>query len=493
LIVLMMNAVSPQPSSHRLLIVEDEFVIARDLSKRLSQMGYEVCATASSGEKALVAADRYRPDLALMDISLKGDLDGIETAGMLEDRLNLPVVFLTAHADDAMLQRAKLTKPLGYILKPYTDQHLSVALEVAFYRDAVQRHMRDHERTLVRRETQMRSAIENAADAMIIVDEDGRIQLFNLAAEWMFGYSANDIAGNDLCGVLPTVASLFKAGSQEFWVEERHRSGAPLRIEISVVEWSADGRRYSTLTVRDQSRLRNAVRQLRRQGQELLKINAKLDRFAHIVSHELRMPVRAVRHAARRIIEDLDGKISDSTHINVDQIAGHSARATHMIDDLLDYSRAGFESRGAQKVSLVEEIAEIESGLDSQFGATIKADGPIASLHTHRAALRLVLRNLIENIVYHSCGPSVELSVTCEEQIPHYLFKIIDIGACAPADVCQGASVPLVRAEQDDAHRARMGLTLARWVIEENGGTVGIHPKLAGRTQIWFSWARIKE
>lgn len=499
-----MNIVPPKSSSHRLLIVEDEFVIAHDLGKRLSRMGYDICATVSSGEKALEAADRCRPDLALMDIVLKGDLDGIETAGMLEDRFNLPVVFLTAHADGATLQRAKLVKPLGYIVKPYTDQDLSAALEVAFYREAIQRQMRERERTLMRRERQMRSAVENAADAMIIVDEDGRIQLFNPAAEWMFGYSANEIVGNDLCSILPTAVSILEAGNQKSWktpkqngvvsalagVEGLHRSGAPLQIEISVTETSSDGGRYSTLTLRDKSESRTAARQLKAQNQELLKINTKLDHFAYIVSHDLRAPVRAVRNAAQWIIEDLDGKVSDGTRVNADRLAEHSARAMHMLDDLFEYSRAGFDRNGAQKVSLVDEITEIKSTLDLHVDVTIRVDGPVKTFRAHRAAIQLALRNLIENAVYHSGKPAVEISVRCEEQNPHLLFKIINNAPGMPVDFSERAFMPFAKAEQSDVRRTGIGLTLAKWVIEENGGMIKMHPNTAGGTEIWFSWAR---
>ena len=105
----------------RLLIVEDEAIVAADLQSRLPQLGYQVAGTAASGEHALALAEQVQPDLVLMDIHLPGTMDGIETAREMRARFRLPVVFLTAYAEGATLQRAKLAEPFGYILKPFEE------------------------------------------------------------------------------------------------------------------------------------------------------------------------------------------------------------------------------------------------------------------------------------------------------------------------------------------------------------------------------------
>ncbi len=123
----------------RILVVEDENIVAKDLVQTLTGLGYQVCGVAASGEDGVRAAHECRPDLVLMDIRLRGDIDGIEAARRIHEELDTPVVFLTAHADQATLERAAAAEPSGYVLKPFDDHDLHVTLMVALYeRRAVQ-------------------------------------------------------------------------------------------------------------------------------------------------------------------------------------------------------------------------------------------------------------------------------------------------------------------------------------------------------------------
>jgi signal transduction histidine kinase len=136
----------------RILIVEDGRTVARDLAMRLTRMGFEIAGVAPSGEEALVIAERERPDLTLMDIRLEGEMDGITAAEHLRARLHLPVVFLTAHADDATLRAACITEAFGYIIKPAEDRELRIVIEMALYKHAAEQDRRSLEQQLRRSE-----------------------------------------------------------------------------------------------------------------------------------------------------------------------------------------------------------------------------------------------------------------------------------------------------------------------------------------------------
>jgi CheY-like chemotaxis protein len=118
-------------SKGRILIVEDDDILARIISWRLTNMEYEVCGRASSGAEAMECLVKEKPDLVLMDINIKGDIDGIETTNMVKKGFRLPVVFLTSHSDGPTLERAKATNPDGFVIKPFSDQDLRVAIELA--------------------------------------------------------------------------------------------------------------------------------------------------------------------------------------------------------------------------------------------------------------------------------------------------------------------------------------------------------------------------
>ncbi|MDV2480612.1 response regulator [Methanoculleus sp. Wushi-C6] len=115
----------------RILVVEDDGIIALDMVARLEDLGYRSVAVATTGEDAIREAERVRPHLIFMDITLKGSMDGIEAARIIRDRLGLPVVYVTAYSDQSVRSRAEATSPAGYVLKPFTTGDLICAIRHA--------------------------------------------------------------------------------------------------------------------------------------------------------------------------------------------------------------------------------------------------------------------------------------------------------------------------------------------------------------------------
>lgn len=144
-----------QATRTRILVVEDESIVALDLRSSLEHLGYDVAGTAATGEDALRLAELERPDLVLMDIRLRGELDGTQAADEIRRVLQIPVVFLTAYSDQATLERAQVTEPFGYLLKPFAERELQVTIQMALYRYRAQR---EHEELL--REQAARAALE---------------------------------------------------------------------------------------------------------------------------------------------------------------------------------------------------------------------------------------------------------------------------------------------------------------------------------------------
>jgi CheY-like chemotaxis protein len=133
----------------RILIVEDEGIVALQLRTSLEQRGYAVAGVFATGEEALASVEAAAPDLVLMDMKLQGALDGIQTASQLRERYGLPVVFLTAHSEESTIERAKRAEPYGYILKPFSVHELVIAIEVAHHKHGV-----DREKELLTKELQ---------------------------------------------------------------------------------------------------------------------------------------------------------------------------------------------------------------------------------------------------------------------------------------------------------------------------------------------------
>jgi two-component system, cell cycle sensor histidine kinase and response regulator CckA len=178
-------------SKHRILLVEDEKVVAADIEECIKGLGYEVAGSAASGAEALRLARQVEPDLVLLDIKLKGDMDGIEVAGALHESLKIPVVYLTAFADAEILERARKTAPSGYVLKPFDDRSLRAAIEIAF-----DRHRR--ERELIEGEQRLATAVRGIDEAVIVTQENGQIAVMNHTAETLTGWKREDALGRSL-------------------------------------------------------------------------------------------------------------------------------------------------------------------------------------------------------------------------------------------------------------------------------------------------------
>ena len=178
----------------RIMLVEDEKVVAADIQECVKGLGYEVVGSAATGTEALRLAVKTMPDLVLMDIKLKGSVDGIDVAGALHDQLKIPVVYLTAHADAEILERAKLTAPSGYVLKPFDDRTLRTAIELAF-----DRHRR--ERLLIEGGQRMAAAIGSIDEAVIVTEENGQVALMNRVAEALTGWKQEEALGKPVAEV----------------------------------------------------------------------------------------------------------------------------------------------------------------------------------------------------------------------------------------------------------------------------------------------------
>ncbi len=178
----------------QIMVVEDEGIVAKLIQTMLKDLGYTVYSVTSSGEEAVKKAQENKPDLVLMDIRLKGNTDGIEATEQIQTRFDIPVVYLTAYADEDTLHQAKVTEPYGYILKPIQVRELHAVIETALYKHRIERKLKESKRWLA-------ATLNSIADAVIATDKKGAVVFMNPVAEVLTGWKQKDAVGKDLADI----------------------------------------------------------------------------------------------------------------------------------------------------------------------------------------------------------------------------------------------------------------------------------------------------
>jgi PAS domain S-box-containing protein len=255
----------------RILIVEDETVLARSLARSLESLGYETAGKASSAEEAIRIVEESRPNLVLMDIKLDGVIDGIEAAGEIRDRFEIPVVYVTGFTEKDILERAKVTEPYGYLGKPVTLLELRSTIETALYKHDADRRLRESEE-------RYRLIFSKEKDAILLADAETLEFLdANKAAERLWGYSREELMHMtplDLSAEMEKTAESILAGTQPEGVQvplrwHKKKDGTVFPVEISGSPITLKGRKVVCSIIRDITERTRAEETLRKSHEDL--------------------------------------------------------------------------------------------------------------------------------------------------------------------------------------------------------------------------------
>jgi PAS domain S-box-containing protein len=220
-------------TKERILVVEDEFITAADIKRSLLKLGYDVPATVDNGPGAIEKAGELLPDLVLMDINLIGQMNGIEAARQIRERYGIPVVYLTAQSDDATVEKAVSSDPFGYIIKPLEERTLKTNIQMALYKNAMERKLRERDRTI-------QTLINTTADGALLLDLEGKILAINDAFAQRLGKPPAAVENT-------VVYEYFQTGGISKQLAEElvnYRKGALIHLEEVVQGKTYDTRIY---------------------------------------------------------------------------------------------------------------------------------------------------------------------------------------------------------------------------------------------------------
>lgn len=482
----------------RILIVEDDRVVARDIRSQLTQLGYLVVANTQRGDEAALLALELAPDLVLMDIRLEGDIDGVEAADLIRRQQAIPVVFLTAYADDPTVERATRTEPFGYLLKPFDDLQLRTAIEMALYKSRTERKLRESERRYAEAEARERA---NARLALAL--QGSKVTIWDFEAD-ASTFDAPPVAlleeaerwhPDDRPRILEAIRAHLAGQTSAFEVEyramtssgnyawrlsrgvlAREEADAPLRLLGSSLD----------------------IEELRRAKQEAEASNRAKGEFLANVSHEIRTPMNAILGMTELV---LDTQLDDSQRESLRIVKSAGANLLEIINDLLDFSKieAGKFALDPGDFPLRARIWDVLRALalrahrkGLELVCDIHPDVPDA-LIGDSGRLRQILINLVGNAIKFTDHGEVMLLVDLvetRESAALFRFRVRDTGVGIP--VSRQTAI-FSAFEQEDRSTTRkhggtgLGLTIAAHLASLMGGTLSVESALGRGSTFSFT------
>jgi len=499
-------------SKTRVLVVEDEIVVSEDLQQRLVELGFEVAGAADTAADAIRLATSVRPDVALMDIMLHGRPEGIDAAEHLRRELDIPVIYLTAHSDSATLQRARLTDPSGYIVKPFDDEQLRVAIEVAPHRHAMELKARRVAHWLT-------ATLTSIGDAVIATNPRSEILFLNPAAEKLTGWTQDDAAGK-LCAEVVHLVNQITGLPLEDPAARALRHGLVIRLdgdtvlitrtgEERLVDDSASaitdkmgtilGAVLVVVDATDRLAEQNGVHALTRRVVQLLGdeerqevLGAELDAFAAAVNHDLRSPLQTIAGCSALLAQSHREQLGDSGRLFLDRIRANAQQMSRMVEDYLTFLCWPHGQPLRREAVNLERVAQ-----------TVFADLPfvpgrkparfvcetLPQTWGDEAMLRRVLANLLDNALRYSAQreqPVVEVGAIPGEVL--HTFFVRDNGTGLDLANATKLFEPFQRFHSvADSPGSGVGLAIAKRIVERHGGVIWAESQPSVGATFFFS------
>lgn len=472
----------------RILVVEDEAIVAFNLQQRLEQLGYDVPAIAASGQESLDLIHDLLPDLVLMDIHIQGQMDGIEVAARLRQSHPVPVIYLTAYAEDATLERARQTQPYGYLLKPFSERELHATIQMAFERHKLELELVDKQLLLQQAlDAASMGVIEMDVATMGITPSSRTSKLLGWPLHQPFTVadllSRVDSADRDsIAAKLQESLSALQTFSEEFrvlaeeapprWVKLDAGPGA--RRRLSGVVQDISDRKNGEIRLR---LLNDGLENLVNERTSELHLSLKeLEAFSFSVAHDLRSPLRAIVGFSQELIRAHPDELGSDGLALVDRIALAGTRMGALIDALLNMSRLTQAPIHLTVVNLSDVASELAAQLlasEPQRVAHIQVAPGMTAL-ADLVLVRSVVDNLLRNAwKFSGRSPVTRIDVGMENQRGETVFFVRDNGCGFDMAFANRLFGPFQRLHREEEYSGTgIGLTIVQRIVMRHGGRV---------------------
>jgi PAS domain S-box-containing protein len=499
----------------RILIVEDERIVAMDLAGTLTELGYSVAGMAARGEDAIEQAKRLKPSLILMDVRLAGKMDGIQAAQSIREDRDVPVVYLTAHSDNETLQRAANTAASGYLVKPFKSPELRCVIEIALHKHAADVRMRENEQWLS-------TTLQSIAEAVIATDESGHVRIFNRIAEKLTGWPRDEATRHTIDEILALIDEN-TGGPAENLVHKVLSMKAPIQTTEGAALISRSGRKVAVeesaapivdpygnllggvLVLRDVTERRQQLSQIQRLNAELEQrvlqrtaaleeANRELEAFSYSVAHDLRAPLRGIDSFSQMLIDKYAPSLDAEGVGYLNRVRAAAGRMSDLIDALLSLARVGRAEVQATDVDLTRLAAAITQDLAAaspERRVRARIEGGLKA-HADPQLLRIALANLLDNawkFSMRSEAAEVEVGECPDTSVPTYFVR--DNGAGfdpSYADKLFGAFERLHTEKEFPG--TGIGLAIVHRIVTRHGGKIWARSLVGDGATFFFTLPR---
>jgi PAS domain S-box-containing protein len=516
------------------MVVEDDGIISQHIEHSLVRLGYEVVGLAGSGQEAVTLALECQPEVILMDIGLPSDLDGIGAAAEIHSQLDVPIIYLTAFADAPTVERAKLTAPAGYLRKPFDDQNMRAAIEIALYKHSVDRQLRQSQELAQRERDQAQQYLDIAGVLIAALDCQGCITLINRRGCEILGAEESELLGKnwfETCLPEDTQQETFKVfqriisgeiESQEYYenrVLTRRGEQRILAFHNALI-FDENGAITGTLSSGEDITERKQVeaalalerqtlaRRVEERTADLSIANAELARAARLkdeflasMSHELRTPLTGVLGLSEALQKNVYGELTPRQMNALKSIEESGRHLLSLINDILDLSKieAGKVELEIRPVSLAGVCNESmlfirQSAQKKSLKVSTSYASDVSQILADERRLKQILVNLLSNAVkFTPEGGSIGLEMCGHASDRCVELTVWDTGIGIAEEDMPRLFKPFVQLDSSLSRAyngSGLGLSLVLRMTELHGGSVAVasEPGKGSRFSVYLPW-----
>jgi PAS domain S-box-containing protein len=474
-------------TSAHILIVEDEAIVAYNLQQRLTHMGYHVPDVAVSGSETLQLVSRARPDLILMDIHIEGSMDGIDVAARLQETHPVPVIYLTAYSEDSTLERARQTRPYGYLIKPFSERELHATIQMALERHTAEQALAESRQLL-------QQALDAAHMGTVEIDcNSGSLQLSQNSAQLIGQPGDRALTFAEFLSTVNEADRPAIAVQMEEAREPSHKFSKEFRVLhhgrdnwIKIDASPLPGRRLSGI-VQDISERKAAEIRLRALNErleeqvaertsELQQSLSELEAFTYSAAHDLRSPIRAIAGLSTVMIEDFAPVLGEPGVKLLKTMGSSAQRMGDLIDALLEMSRLSRTAMNLAEVDISQmasELGELLMASEPERRAMITVAPDLTAL-ADPTLVRCVLDNLMRNAWKFSAKKDttvIEVGGLVHEEGP--VFFVRDAGCGFDMKFAERLFAPFNRLhKQSEFSGSGIGLSTVKRIVSRHGGRI---------------------